>query len=353
MINKYIRKDLANFKPYHAPAKEYNIKIDANENPYSHKEEVVNELKKWLENKENITRYPDTDSNVLREKIASVYGVSKDNVTCGVGSDQLIELIIKVFIEPDDVVLVPNPSFSMYGLSTILNHGKIVEYELEEDFAYSINKLIDLYKEINPKIIFLCTPNNPTGTILEKQYIKELLEVVKCPVVIDEAYAEFISDSMIEEIYNYSNIIVLRTFSKAFGLAGLRVGYGVGSKDIIEAINICKPPYNLSSLSQKFAELILDNRDYYLDQVNKLNENRDDFKEKLKNINIIDNVFPSCANFILVKSSRAKDIVSNLEQNKILVRGYGIEGRLANCIRITIGTKEENDNVIAVLNSIK
>ena len=353
MISKYIRKDLLNFKPYHAPLKEYSIKVDANENPYKHSKKVISEMMEWLENKENLIRYPDTDANSLKERIAKIYNIGKENIICGVGSDQLIELVIKLFVEPGDKVLVPNPSFAMYGISTILNHGEVVEYELKEDFTYSVNKLINLYNKENPKIIFLCTPNNPTGTIIEKEEIKELLKTVKCPVVIDEAYAEFVKDSMIDEIKEYNNIIILRTFSKAFGLASLRVGYAISCEDMINALNLCKPPYNLSAASQKMAELVLDNIDYYNKEVEAIKINRESMYKKLKDIKIIDVVYPSQANFILVKSSRADRIVKYLEDRKILVRGFGGEGRLKNCIRITIGTEEENTNIIRELKSIE
>ncbi|PKM50227.1 MAG: histidinol-phosphate transaminase [Firmicutes bacterium HGW-Firmicutes-7] len=352
MINDYLRKDLNDFKPYHAPEKEYEVKIDANENPYSHSPEVLSKACQWLLEKDNITRYPDTDQHKLREKLAEIHHVSKDNITCGVGSDQLIEYIIKAFIEPGNVILSPNPSFSMYALSNTLNHGKTINYELEKDFSYNIDHIIDLYKEHNPKIIFICTPNNPTGTTINKEKLHKLLEVVKCPVVIDEAYGEFINEGMINEVSSYKQIVVLRTFSKAFGLAGLRVGYAIASQEMIEAINICKAPYNLSSFSAKMAMLVLEYLSYYQEQVQVLLNNRTIFMKQLKCIPTIEEVYPSEANFVLVKVKNI-DIIKILENNKILVRGYGTEGRLAYCMRITVGTKEENEILIQTLNKYK
>lgn len=348
MINNYIRNDLKDYKPYHAPYKAYDIKIDANENPFSHSEEVISKVKAWLDNKDNITRYPDTDSNALRDKIAKLYHLSKDNVICGVGSDQLIEYIVKLFIEPGDCILVPNPSFSMYGLSNALNHGKTYTYELEEDFSYSVDKIIELYKEKQPKIVFICSPNNPTGSTIAKDSIEQILKEVKCPVVIDEAYTEFVTESMVDKIKDYNNLIVLRTFSKAFGLAGLRVGYGLASKEMIEAINICKSPYNLSSFSQAFAGFILDDAPYYRRLANDINQNRDALFNDLKEIECIEKIYPSQANFILVKV-KDLDIAPYLEENRILVRAYGTEGRLGYCIRLSVGTKEENRKLIEVL----
>ncbi|PKM95899.1 MAG: histidinol-phosphate transaminase [Firmicutes bacterium HGW-Firmicutes-1] len=349
MINNYLRKDLLDFKNYHVPTLDYKIKLDANENPFFHSENVMAKAIEWLQEKDNLTRYPDNNQNSLREKIGTTFGVTKDNVICGVGSDQIIEYILKVFIDPGDTILVPSPSFSMYQLSNTLNHGKTVEYELEDDFSYNIEKIIDLYQIHNPKVIFICSPNNPTGTIISKAKLKQLLEVVKCPVVIDEAYGEFIDDGMISEINYHKQIVILKTFSKAFGLAGLRVGYGIGSTSMIDAISIAKAPYNLSSFSAAMAEMVLTDIEYYKENIKLIKENRDYLFENLKKVPVIDEVYPSEGNFILIK---VKDtgVANHLQHFRILVRGYGNSGRLANCIRLTIGNKEENEMLLKRLN---
>lgn len=347
-MKAYLRKDLLNFKPYHAPDKAYDVKIDANENPFAHCPEVLQGAKEWIEDKDHLTRYPDTDNNQLREMLAKLFKVTKDHVTCTVGSDQIIEYIIKAFIEPGDVVLAPNPSFSMYELSTTLNHGKTILYELTEDFAYNCENIKKLYALHNPKIVFICTPNNPTGSTISKDEIEDLLKVVKCPVVIDEAYGEFVLGGMVSEIERYPQIVVIKTFSKAFGLAGLRVGYGLASKEMIEAINICKSPYNLSSFSSHMACLVLEHIDYYKALVVKLQENCEDLYKRLKELNCFEAVYPSKANFILVKV-KEPSLCSYLEEHKILVRGYGPTGRLGNCMRITVGTQEENNRLIETI----
>lgn len=350
MISSYLRKDLIEFKPYHAPIKEYEVKIDANENPFEHCPAVIEKAREWLLDKDNLTRYPDTDHNCLREKLGEIYNVSKDNITCGVGSDQIIEYILKAFIEPGDKILVPNPSFSMYELSNTLNHGVTINYELETDFSYPIDSILDLYHQHQPKVVFICTPNNPTGSIIDKIQLKKLLDIIKCPVVVDEAYAEFIQDEMVSEINNYEQLIVLRTFSKAFGLAGLRVGYAISSIEGINAINRCQAPYNLSSFSAKMAELVLEHIDYYKSSIEILQKNRDWLYETLKTIPVIEEVYPSKANFILVKVKDIK-VTSYLEENRVLVRGYGLEGRLGYCMRITVGSEDENNLLINKLNS--
>ena len=175
MIKDYMRKDLMDFKPYHAPLMSYDIKLDANENPYVHSPYVLNKIKSWLDDeKDHLTRYPDTDVRALRQKLGACHGVSENEIICTVGSDQLIELIIKVFVEPGDVVLVPNPSFSMYGLSTLLNHGMVISYELNDAFDYDYDLILKAYEDHKPKLIFICTPNNPTGNEASLEGMKRI-----------------------------------------------------------------------------------------------------------------------------------------------------------------------------------
>ncbi len=347
-MRAYLRKDLLNFKPYHAPVKAYDIKIDANENPFVHCKEVLEAAKSWLADKDHLTRYPDTDNNELREKISQLFKVKKENVTATVGSDQLIDYIIKAFIEPGDVVLAPNPSFSMYELSTTLNHGKTILYDLEDDFSYNCDRIKELYALHHPKIVFICTPNNPTGSTISNVAIEDLLQVVKCPVVVDEAYGEFVGEGMIAEINRFPQMVVIKTFSKAFGLAGLRVGYGIASEDMIEAINICKSPYNLSSFSSMMACSVLEHIEYYMDLVLKLQKNCENLYQNLMDLDCFDAVYPTKANFILVKAKEL-DLCNYLEEQKILARGYGSVGPLGNCIRLTVGTQEENDCLIETI----
>jgi histidinol-phosphate aminotransferase len=348
MISKYMRKDLRDFRPYHAPKKDYNVKVDANENPYSHSPNVLKKAQEWLQNKDNLTRYPDTDSNDLREKLAHLHNIKKENVICGVGSDQIIDYITKLFIEPGDKILVPNPSFSMYGQYNDLNHGVTIGYELDDDFEYNIEEMIRLCQLEKPKLLFICSPNNPTGNKISCEEMTAILNQVDCPVVIDEAYVEFYEGTMIEQINQYRQLIVLRTFSKAYGAAGLRVGYAIACAEMIEAINICKAPYNLNSFSQAFASFVLEEVDYYTNYVNQLKESKKTLYTGLKDIACIERVYPSVANYILIK---VKDlaVADYLEENKILVRAYGKEGRLGNCMRISVGTQEENDFILELL----
>lgn len=352
MIRDYMRKDLQNFKPYHAQLKPYDVKMDANENPFPHSETVLKKIEEWIGNKDHLTRYPDSDSHLLREKISKLHKVDKEEVICSVGSDQMIELIIKVFVEDGEVVLVPNPSFAMYTLSTVLNHGKAVAYELDDNFDYNYDKIIEAYNRYKPKLLFICTPNNPTGNKATKEGMIKVLEAVKCPVIIDEAYEEFIDESMISYIKKYPNLVVLRTFSKAYGIAGLRIGYALSNDEMVDMIGIAKPPYNVSSFSQAVAGFILDDIDYYKEHIHKLRQLKNELCESLKSINMVEHVYNSEANFILIKVTDVT-LADYLASNKVLVRNYCPTGRLAGHIRVSVGTSDENDQLIKLIKAYK
>lgn len=352
MIRDYMRKDLANFTPYHSPIKPYEVKIDANENPYPHSPKVIERIKAWADDKDNLTRYPDTDVNVLRSKISDVYKVTKEQVICTVGSDQLIEMLIKIFVEVGETVLVPNPSFSMYSLATILNHGKAVAYELDENYDYDYELIIEAYKKHQPKLVFICTPNNPTGNKASIEGMKKVLDSVKCPVIIDEAYEEFLGESMVEYIDSYPQLLILRTFSKAYGIAGLRIGYGISNEKMIDLVNIAKPPYNVSTFSQDIAGYILDDIDYYKKITHQISQNRDSLVEALRDCEIFEKVFDTTANFILAKV-KDEGIIPYLTENKVLVRDYSKGSRLASHIRFSVGTEKENTILIDLIKAYK
>jgi histidinol-phosphate aminotransferase len=347
-MNPYIRSDLKKFRPYHAPIKPYDIKVDANELAFGHQHLFQEHMAQWLSNKDHITRYPDTDCVLLREKIAEVYGITKEQIMCGVGSDQVIELIIKAFIEPGETVIVPTPSFSMYGLSTIINHGRVVEVPLDENFEYNTELFISVIRQEKPKLIFICTPNNPTGCKLSREEILQILDEANCPVVIDEAYADFIGESMISDLANYPDMILLRTFSKSFGLAGLRTGFAIANVDMIESLNLVKPPYNLSSYSQEASIFVLGQKAYYDELIQQCIRSREWLRKELETIPYIETIFDSYANFILIRVNHSS-LPQLLQQQKILVRDYPPTGPLARCIRITIGTEEENIRLIQSL----
>lgn len=346
MIKEYIRKELKDFKPYHSPFIPQKIKLDANESPFGLSENVKDKLIKWIQEEENLNLYPDTDSTELREALASFWDVNFDNVICGVGSDQLIDCMMKVLLEPGDKVVMPTPSFSMYRPTTILNHGIPIEVKLNEDYTYPIEEIIQSCINNNTKLLILCSPNNPTGNILRNKEIEKIAQTIKCPILIDEAYAEFGNESMIPLVQKYPNVVVFRTFSKAYGLAGLRIGYGIGSKEIIDTIYITKPPYNVGTLSQKIATWVLQDYKIYKERIEYIKSERNYLLEELRKVpNIV--VFDSDANFILIETKDTY-LGEKLKEKEIFVRSFkGSEGTLI--IRITIGNKKENKILIETL----
>ncbi len=344
---KWIRKDLENFRPYHADVPEHKIKLDANESPFALPEAIRSEFIKWFENEEDLNIYPDSDCNALREAIAQFWSVDKENILCGVGSDQIIDYITKVFLEPGDVVVAPKPSFSMYALTSVLNHGKIIEIELKNSAIYNIYDIIESVNKHKAKLLFLCTPNNPTGNSLTENEIIQIVSSLDCPVLVDEAYADFSGQTMIPYINKYKNMIVLRTFSKAYGLAGARVGYAVASSEMIEAIGIVKAPYNLSTISQTLAILALKHSDEYKKRIETLNRNKDSLYKELKTIPGVE-VFPSDANFLFIKTDR--NISKAFSDNGILIRTF--KRGENEVIRLSVGTKEQNQAVFGLLKNI-
>ncbi|TCK98264.1 histidinol-phosphate aminotransferase [Natranaerovirga hydrolytica] len=354
MIKNYIRKDLSGFQPYEPELGQYPIKLDANENPFKHSEVILNEINEFTKDPFNLSRYPDTTSSELKKKIAKYWHFKKENVVCGVGSDQIIDCLLKVLIEPGDKIVMPSPSFSMYKHSTVLNHGVPIEITLDEanNYAYDIEAIIKITNEQKPKALFLCSPNNPTGNILSNKEIESVLKAVDCPVIVDEAYAEFTHTTAIDLINQYEHLVVLRTFSKAYGLAGLRLGYALGHKDIIDAIKLGVPPYNLNAFAQFVGQIIMDYIDVYKSDLDVIMKERDRLIDIINKLELVEKVYPSEANFLLIKCKK-DTIAKGLKEKDILVRDFSKHPNMLNCIRVTIGTEEENNQLIQALKSLE
>ena len=220
---------------------------------------------------------------------------------------------------------------------------------MNEDYTYPVSEIIKTCNKYNSKILILCTPNNPTGNLLPTRQIEEIAQNVKCPILIDEAYGEFSNETMIPLIEKYPHMVVFRTFSKAYGLAGLRVGYGIGDREIIDAIYLTKPPYNLNVLSQKIATWVLQDEKVNRERIDYLKTEREYLIKELRKIPNI-KVFDSDANFILIETQNS-ELANQLEKKEIFVRSFGVcEGTLL--LRITVGTKEQNEKLLKVLKSI-
>jgi len=349
-MKELIKESVVNLKPYKVIEEEYEIKIDANESPYNILEDIGELIGVKLAS-QTPNRYPDNEAAQLKKALSQYAGVDEDNILCGNGSDELLKIIIDTFVDKGDAVVTHSPSFAMYKILTQIAGGRIIEVEGDEGFSIDIDEIISKANENAAKVIFLCTPNNPTGRVINGQDIIKVLDNTSSIVVVDEAYYEFYGETVIDKINEHERLIVLRTLSKAFGLAGLRVGYGVACKEFIEILSKVKAPYNLNSISQCIGKTALDNKDIVCKYIEAVKNERERVFKELVTIEEIEAI-PSKSNFILIRTNKYKDLMSRFKEEKIQVKGFGTEGALANCIRLTVGTKNENIRVLKVLKEV-
>jgi histidinol-phosphate aminotransferase len=319
------------------------IKLDANEGS--------NYLLKQGLNINNIQAniYPDSDSKALREKLSEYYNCKSENILVGNGSSELINMVINAYCEKGDKVVSFIPSFSMYQTYCDLCGAEYVGVKCNEDFTQNINKLIEKSLEVNPKIIVLCNPNNPTGYVTERKDIIKLLDAIENSLIaIDEAYADFLGDSVIDLINEYDNVVVMRTLSKAFGLAGLRVGAMIANDELIKYIWKVKVPYNLNVLSQMAVLKALENIDLVKEYINQVNILREELSNNLKKLKFT--VYNSGANFLFVESS-VDNLFEKLMSCGILIRKFNFKEK--SYYRITVGTKEENEILINEIKNLR
>lgn len=339
-INKLVRKNIAAMKPYSSARDEFSgmqgVFLDANENPYNN----------------GVNRYPDPYQSELKKELAKIKGVSTKNMLLGNGSDEVLDLLFRAFCEPkQDNVVVTSPSYGMYKVLANLNNVELKEVLLEEDFSLNSNKILEAVNE-NTKMILLCSPNNPTGNVIDFEVIEKLLINTNCLVVIDEAYIDFSTkNSSIEKLSKYKQLIVSQTLSKFYGMAGIRLGMCFASEEIITILNRIKPPYNVNVLTQNKALELLKNYDN--SYKNEVIEQRKLLSDSLAEFPFVVKVYPSDANFILIKTTDANTIYNELIKKQIVVRNRTKEALCENCLRITVGTPEENRLLITALKEIK
>ncbi|MDN4011684.1 histidinol-phosphate transaminase [Chryseobacterium gambrini] len=336
-IKDLVRKNILELQPYVSfrdnNTFENPVFLDANESAFG-----------------ELNRYPDSTQKELKEKLAVLKDVSAKQIAVGNGSDELIDLIVKVFCEPKkDAILMMNPSFAMYGFYASVNENKVVKLNLNENFGINKEAFLKISNEEKPKVFFLCSPNNPTGNSIED--IEFYIQNFEGIVVVDEAYIEFSGKkSCVELLEKFPNLIVLQTFSKAWGMAGARVGIAYASEEIIQLINTVKSPYNVNSLSlNKISELV-SNKEFVKSNIgNTLNE-ISWLRNELETINCIKKVFPSDANFFLIQFENVDKVYRKLLENEILTSKRSTQ--IPDCIRINVGNREENNKLINVLKSI-
>jgi histidinol-phosphate aminotransferase len=333
-INKITRPNVKALKPYKSARDEFEgiaeVSLDANENPFGF----------------GLNRYPDASLGKLKKSFAEFRSVSADQLIFGNGSDELIDLLIRAFCEPDiDKILTFAPTFGMYQVCAGINNVEVVEEKLTADFQIDLEKLKGRLEDEDLKIIFICSPNNPTGNSIDKEDILSIAKSFSGLVVVDEAYIDFGGESVASE--NIPNLFILQTFSKALGLAGARLGIGVGSKEVIEVLNKIKPPYNVNSLTKEKAVEALNRPELIKKQIDILIEERTKMAEALKEIQSVRKIYPSEANFLLVEFENPQKTYNDLMAKGIVVRDRS--GQVPNTLRITIGTPEENQRLIAAL----
>ena len=340
-LNTIVRPSIKSLQPYSSARDEFigkaEVYLDANENPFG----------------TGLNRYPDPYQQELKSKISKIKNINKDSIILGNGSDEVIDLLFRAFCEPskDEVIILP-PTYGMYQVCADINNIKTKKVSLTSDFEVDETSLLETINE-NTKIIWFCSPNNPTGNTMDPVVIKNILNSFEGIVVIDEAYIDFSdSQSWIDFLEFHPNLFIIQTLSKAWGLAGLRLGMGFASKEIISILNKIKPPYNVNSLTQEKAIEAIG----YLDKKNEIIDailaEKVKLKEKLDQIDGVQQIYQSDANFILVKINNATDIYNKLVEQSIIVRNRSSVTLCEDCLRITVGKPAENEKLLNVIKKI-
>jgi histidinol-phosphate aminotransferase len=342
-LENLVRENIKNLTPYSSARKEFSgaaqIFLDANENSFG------------SPLAQNYNRYPDPQQTEIKEKIAKWNNVEPSEIFVSNGSDEAIDLLFRIFCEPnrDEVIICP-PTYGMYKVSAEINAVRTKKVFLTSDFQLDIQNIRQAIDN-RTKLIFICSPNNPTGNLMRRDAILKIVGSFRGIVVVDEAYIHFSPEkSLVSEINDFPNLVVLQTFSKAWGLAGLRIGLAFANEEIIKLFNRVKPPYNVSQIAQEAILKALENKSQVEKTIAGIIAEREKLIENLREFSFVTKIYPSDANFVLVKTTDAETIYKFLLDEKIVVRNRNNVELCAGCLRITIGTTEENE---ALLNSLK
>jgi histidinol-phosphate aminotransferase len=338
-LTSLVRSNIRDLKPYSSARAEFEglaeVFLDANENAFG--SPAGN----------GFNRYPDPLQTDLKRLIATITQVAASQIFVGNGSDEAIDLLFRVFCEPgcDEAIICP-PTYGMYKVSADINDVKVREVRLTGDFQLNVPEMLSSISD-RSKLIFICSPNNPTGNLMRRESIVEIAEEFKGIVVVDEAYIHFAAEpSMTWELENLPNLVVLQTFSKAWGMAGARVGLAFASDPIIALLNLIKPPYNISSLAQRAVVNAIEGSSEVDQWIAATTTERSKLAELLIRLDFVRNVFPSDANFLLVKVIDADATLRFLIDEKIVVRNRNNVELCEGCLRITVGTAEENRRLL-------
>ena len=348
-IKSRISKSVRSISAYSVPRVDCSVKLDGNESPYDLEGEEKLALFERLA-RLPVNRYPDPEALGVRTSLSRALGFPVDGILLGNGSDEIIQMIVEVLGGKSGRVLVPSPTFSMYRITSLILGRQVTEIELDENFDIDLEQTLETIHAQDPDIVFLATPNNPTGNSFSEEKVLEILEASGGAVVVDEAYCDFSKKSYIPHINKYENLLVLRTMSK-IGFAGARLGMFFARPQIADEVNKARLPYNINSFSQHVMSFALENPEVIERKISLILSERERVRASLERIKGI-HVYPTDANFFLVRVTDADFLFEELVKNDILVRRFKGEGRLANCLRITVGTREENDQLIQALVSI-
>ncbi len=353
---KFYRGSLKELKPYDPHELPYKIKLNANENPYGLPEEIIEEILRKAKNLE-YSRYPNVNSVKLSGIISSFWGLNGDNIVIGNGSDELIDYLVKAFSEKGKKVITTAPSFAMYKIYSMINGSNFVQIPLDQsNFSLNEDKVLEEAKKEDSSIVFIAYPNAPTGNYFAEDKIIKIIEESGCLVVVDEAYYEFGEKTFVPLISRYDNLVILRTFSKAYSLASLRVGYLLSNPGIINEVRKVKSPFNVNTFSQLAAQVVFENKEILKDSIEKIIKERERLTDGINKLPPF-KAHPSQTNFVLVEvgSKENSDLVyENLLKQGILVQTVlnPIFSTSRYFLRITIGNKEENDILIKSLENV-
>jgi histidinol-phosphate aminotransferase len=339
-IRNLVRENIKNIQPYSSARDEFTestsdmLFLDANENPFDN----------------GVNRYPDPQQQAVKEKLSAIKNIAAENILLGNGSDEVLDLIFRAFCEPnkDNIIILP-PTYGMYKVLANINAIKVKEVQLTKGFQPKTQTIL-LAANQKSKILFLCSPNNPTGNSFSRVQVEKLVKQFKGIVVIDEAYIDFSEqESWMNRLEEFPNLIITQTLSKAYGMAGIRLGVCYASKEVINVLNSIKPPYNVNELTQKKALERLSKMDEIQNEILQIKNQKEILLKELKEIGFVEQVFPSDANFLLIKVDNATERYQQLIEKGIVVRNRTNQPLCENCLRISIGTVEENKQLIEVL----
>lgn len=334
------KQSVKELQPYVVNPIVCSVKLDANEGSKG----LFKDLVKQLGEEFYLNVYPDDSYIDLKKAICNYVGCKTSNICVGNGSSELLDLCIKTFVDRGELILSLDPSFAMYCIYAKIFDTKYIGATSDDDFVINTDKVIDLIKEKDPKVTIICNPNNPTGSMIKKDDVIRIIKSTDNIVIVDEAYMEFGDESVVEEIENYKNLIVVKTLSKAFSMAGIRTGYLIACEELVNTVEKVRPPYNLNSISAFLATKALEEKDKMIAYVKGIKKEREKVYKSLLDMNI--KVFPSGANFLFFHSN-IKNLEDKLIREDVLIRKFG--GKLDNHYRVTIGSVDENNEFIKAM----